>query len=148
MKETYGMQLDIYAWDAGNLDGAGGGYETPDSEKLRAQYPNGYEPIVKAAAEMGTRMGVWGGADGYGDTEEEANARRDILVKLCKDYHFALFKFDTVCGELRAEKRKEFEKSMRECLLRLWMEMRMVATKTILQYCTKENILDFYKAKL
>lgn len=115
LKETYGMQLDIYAWDAGNLDGAGGGYETPDSEKLRAQYPNGYEPIVKAAAEMGTRMGVWGGADGYGDTEEEANARRDILVKLCKDYHFALFKFDTVCGELRAEKRKEFEKSMREC---------------------------------
>ena len=25
--DTYGMILDIYAWDAGNLDGAGNSYE-------------------------------------------------------------------------------------------------------------------------
>ena len=28
LKERYRMSLDIYAWDAGNLDGAGNSYET------------------------------------------------------------------------------------------------------------------------
>ncbi len=115
MKETYGMQLDIYAWDAGNLDGACGSYERPDGEKLSKQYPNGYSPVVEAAAASEIRMGVWGGPDGYGATPEEAEARRDLLVSLCRDYHWALFKFDTVCDSLRAPMREEFAKTMREC---------------------------------
>ncbi len=113
--EQFGMKLDIYAWDAGNLDGACGGYERADSEKLKAQYPKGYRPVVEYAGEMGTRMGVWGGADGYGDTEEEAKARRELLVGLCRDYHWALFKFDAVCGGLRKEKQEEFDKTLCEC---------------------------------
>ena len=44
--DEYNMRLDIYAWDAGNLDGAGNGYESLNSEKLSEQYPGGYEPIV------------------------------------------------------------------------------------------------------
>lgn len=115
LKDTYGMQLDIYAWDAGNLDGAGGTYQGIDSAKIKAQYPNGYAPVVKKAAEMGTRMGIWGGADGYGDTEESIEKRREMLVGLCRDYNWALFKFDTVCGALREDKRKEFAKTMRLC---------------------------------
>ena len=113
LKERYGMQLDIYAWDAGNLDGAGNGYETLDSPKIVSQYPNGYAPVVKRADELGIRMGLWGGADGYGDTEEDAEARRNLIVGLCKDYNWALFKFDTVCGALRNHKRKQFAKTMR-----------------------------------
>ncbi|MBO4572792.1 MAG: hypothetical protein J5762_03385 [Clostridia bacterium] len=113
--DEYNMRLDIYAWDAGNLDGAGNGYETLDGEKLSKQYPSGYAPVVKAADKLGIRMGVWGGADGYGDTAEDAEKRRKLLVKLCKDYHFVLFKFDAVCGELRPEKRGEFAATMREC---------------------------------
>ena len=115
LHDKYGMQLDIYAWDAGNLDGACGGYERADSEKIKMQYPNGYRPVVEAAAKIGTRMGVWGGADGYGNTEEEAQARRDLLVGLCRDYHWALFKFDAVCGGLRVEKQEEFDKTLRAC---------------------------------
>ena len=46
--DEYGMRLDIYAWDAGNLDGACGTYERADSEKLKLQYPNGYRPVVEA----------------------------------------------------------------------------------------------------
>lgn len=115
LQDEYNMRLDIYAWDAGNLDGAGNSYETLDGEKLSAQYPNGYAPVVEAAKTLGTRMGVWGGADGYGDTHEDAEQRRQLLIKLCKDYHFALFKFDAVCGELRPEKRHEFARSMQEC---------------------------------
>lgn len=111
--EKYGMRLDIYAWDAGNLDGANGNYESLESPKIVKQYPNGYAPIVKRAAQIGARMGVWGGADGYGDTAEEAAKRRDLVVGLCKDYNWALFKFDTVCGALRKNKRKEFAKTMR-----------------------------------
>ena len=40
MRDEYGMQLDIYAWDAGNLDGAGG-YGSMASDRFRAHYPHG-----------------------------------------------------------------------------------------------------------
>ena len=115
MNKTYGMKLDIYAWDAGNLDGASGTYETLDSAKIKMQYPNGYASIVEKARMNGTRMGVWAGLDGYGDTTESEEARREIFVKLCRDYNFALFKFDGVCGNIRKEKRKAFIKTMIEC---------------------------------
>ena len=115
LRDAYGMQLDIYAWDAGNLDGANGTYETLEGPKLSKQYPNGYAPVVKAAAEMGTRMGVWMGPDGYGESEETAAARRELLVSLCRDHHFALFKMDGVCGALREDVRRNFCEVQAEC---------------------------------
>lgn len=115
MRDTYGMQLDIYAWDAGNLDGAQGTYETLEGPKLSRQYPNGYAPVVKAAAEIGARMGVWMGPDGYGEDEESAKARHELLVSLCRDYHFALFKMDGVCGTLREDTRRRFCQVQAEC---------------------------------
>ena len=36
-------------------------------------------------------------------------------MHFCKDYNFALFKFDTVGSELRPEKKEEFVKTMIEC---------------------------------
>ena len=115
MRERYDMKIDIYAWDAGNLDGARGTYADFTKGKLQKQYPNGYGPCAKAAAEAGIRLGVWGGADGYGDTPEEEAARKELIVSLCRDHGFALFKFDTVCGSLRPEKRAVFEQTMQEC---------------------------------
>ncbi len=115
MKDTYGMKLDIYALDAGNLDGASGTYETFDSPKIKAQYPTGYRNIARAAADNGAHLGMWGGPDGFGDTEESAKARHDQMVSLCRDYGFDLFKFDGVCGELRTEYRKNFVDMMTEC---------------------------------
>lgn len=49
LRRRYGMILEIYAWDAGNLDSARGSYQTLDSDKLRAQFPNGYAPLAEAA---------------------------------------------------------------------------------------------------
>ena len=115
LRDTYGAQVDIYAWDAGNLDGSSSTYETFDSPKLKAQYPRGYGPIAEAAADAGMRLGVWCGPDGYGDTDEEAEARRELLVSLCRDFHFALFKIDGVCSRLREEKQGEFVKTLKEC---------------------------------
>lgn len=115
LKNEYGMSLDIYAWDAGNLDGADCTYETPDSPKLKAQYPKGYGPTVEKAREIGCRMGVWGGIDGYGDTEESARERVELLVSLARDLDFALFKFDTVCGFLEDAHEKYFIEMMQEC---------------------------------
>ncbi len=115
LKEKYGMQLDIYAWDAGNLDGSAETFETENSPKIRKQYPNGYRTVADAAAEIGCRMGVWVGPDGYGKTEEEAAARHEQMVSLCRDYNFALFKFDGVCGPLYPENRDKFVKMMKEC---------------------------------
>ena len=115
LHDYYGMKIKIYAWDAGNLDGASGTYERPDGEKLIKQFPNGYSPSAKKAAEFGCSLGVWAGADGFGDTPEKEKERYDIIVGLCKNYGFMLFKFDTVCGMLRKNKRGIFKKMIDEC---------------------------------
>ncbi len=115
MKRTYGMQLKIYAWDAGNFDGASKHYGAEETEKLKNQFPNGYKPVVERAAESGIRLGLWGSPDGYGDDEKTEKARYDFFVHLCRDYHFAEFKLDGVCGGLRPEKAALFAKMLREC---------------------------------
>jgi hypothetical protein len=114
MKAEYGMQLDIYAWDAGNLD-TSGAYGTMQDERFRQAYPRGWKPIADAAAGFGCRMGLWGGPDGFGDTAESEQARIDLMAGLCRDYQWALFKFDGVCGNLRPEKQDAFVRMMTEC---------------------------------
>ena len=115
LKDTYGMQIKIYAWDAGNFDGASEGYGDLNSEKFRAQYPEGYRNVVEKAAENGIRLGLWGSPDGYGDTEEEQRERVEFFVHLCRDYNFALFKLDGVCGQLRPEKAGVFAQMLQTC---------------------------------
>jgi len=115
MKEKFGMQIRIYAWDAGNFDGASEGYGDLRSEKFRSQYPNGYKKVVERAKELGIRMGLWGSPDGFGDTPEEEKERFDFFVHLCRDYNFALFKLDGVCGTLRPEKASVFAEMLKEC---------------------------------
>lgn len=111
LKKTYGMQLDIYAFDAGALDGKNF-YGSLYSERFKKQFPNGFDPLYKKATDMGIRLGIWGGPDGFGNTLAEEQERIDQMVRLCKDYNFALFKFDAVCGPLRPEKEDAFVKMM------------------------------------
>ena len=115
LKREFGMEIKIYAWDAGNFDGAGRGYGDADGPKFRGQYPNGYDPVVKRAAEVGIRMGLWGSPDGFGDTPEEEKKRYDFMVDLCRKHHFSLFKVDGVCGTLRPEKAHVYAEQLREC---------------------------------
>ena len=63
---------------------------------------------------MNTRLGVWCGPDGFGDTPEEAKERSDMMIGLVRDYNFGLFKMDAVCGQLRKEKYDDFDKMMTE----------------------------------
>jgi len=114
LKKEYGMQLDIYAFDAGAIDGKRF-YGSIYSDRFKSQFPNGFDPIYEKAKEEGIRLGVWGGPDGFGNTPEEEKARIDQMVKLCMDYEFALFKFDAVCGPLRPEKEDAFIEMMKEC---------------------------------
>ncbi|HCN83630.1 MAG TPA: hypothetical protein DIT07_08420, partial [Sphingobacteriaceae bacterium] len=113
LRTDYGMKLDIYAFDAGAIDGKNF-YGSIYSDRFKQQFPNGFDPIYKKAKTMGTRLGVWGGPDGFGNTPEEEQQRIDQMVKLCKDYEFALFKFDAVCGPLRPGKEDAFIKMMTE----------------------------------
>ncbi len=115
LRRRFGMALDIYAWDAGNLDGARQTYQTLDSPKIKAQYPNGYAPIAKAAEKLDMRLGVWGGPDGFGNSPESAEKRLEQMISLARDYRFALFKFDGVCGTLAPENRKYFIEMMHTC---------------------------------
>ena len=115
LKDTYGMNIKIYAWDAGNFDGASEGYGNTESPKFRSQYPQGYVNVVNKAKELGIRMGLWGSPDGYGDTEESQKERFEFFVHLCRDYDFGLFKLDGVCGHLRKEKAHVFADMLKEC---------------------------------
>ena len=114
LKSEYGMQLDIYAFDAGAIDGARF-YGSIYSNRFKKQFPNGFDPNYNQAKSLGIRLGVWGGPDGFGDSPEEEKERTDQMVKLCRDYDFALFKFDAVCGPLRPEKEDAFINMMQEC---------------------------------
>jgi len=114
LKDSYGMQLDIYAFDAGAIDGKRF-YGSVNSNRYRSQFPNGFEPIVDKAKELGIRFGIWGGPDGFGETPEDEAERTEQMVKLCRDYNFALFKFDAVCGPLRPEKEDAFINMMEQC---------------------------------
>ena len=111
LKDTYGMKLDIYAFDAGAIDGANI-YGTTDNERFGKHFPNGFGPVAKSAADIGARLGVWCGPDGFGDTEQEAQKRIDMMAGLVEKYNFGLFKMDAVCGQLRSSKYDYFDKMM------------------------------------
>ena len=114
LKDEYGMQLDIYAFDAGAIDGKRF-YGSMKSDRFKKQFPYGFDSIYHKADQLGIRLGVWGGPDGFGDTAKEEQERMDQMVGLCKDYDFALFKFDAVCGPLRADKEDAFINMMQQC---------------------------------
>ncbi|KPK78043.1 MAG: hypothetical protein AMJ79_01180 [Phycisphaerae bacterium SM23_30] len=114
LHDNYGMELDIYAFDAGTID-APSYYGSIYSERFKEHYPNGLDPIYEKAKSFGCRLGVWLGPDGFGDTPEEEKARTDMLVKLCRDYDFHLFKVDAVCGQLRTEKQDAFIRMLQRC---------------------------------
>ena len=61
-------------------DRQGGPIRVVDADAFRRQFPNGLDPIYTKAKSMGTRMGTWGGPDGFGDTPEEEQARIDMML--------------------------------------------------------------------
>ncbi|MBT8044662.1 MAG: DUF1080 domain-containing protein [Verrucomicrobiae bacterium] len=113
LHDEYGMKLDIYAFDAGNIDGPKY-YGSTKTEKFKKQFPRGFKPIYEYAKSFDCRLGVWLGPDGFGDTPEEEQERIDMLVGFCRDYEFALFKMDAVCTQLRPEKQQAFDRLMTE----------------------------------
>lgn len=115
LHDEYGMVLDIYSFDTGNIDGKGFTYGSMDSERFKRHFPNGFGPIYEKAKSFGCRLGIWLSPDGFGETDEEEQARTDMLVKLCRDYDFMLFKFDGYAGGwLRPEKQDAFLEMLKE----------------------------------
>jgi hypothetical protein len=114
LHDEYGMVLDIYVISAGAIDKARW-YGSMDSDEFKHQFPNDFDFIFEKAKAMKTRLGTWGGPDGFGETAEEEQARIDMMVKLCRDYDFILLKFDAVVGQLRSEKQDAFIRMMTEC---------------------------------
>lgn len=125
LHDEYGLTLDVYSLDVGNIDDgpytAGVGrliprhYGTLDTEEFKAQFPRGFAPLVRKAAGFGGRLGVWLGPDGFGETPEEEKARVDMLISLCRDHNFIAFKFDAVAGQLRPEKQETFRRAIEAC---------------------------------
>jgi len=114
LNKEYGMVLDIYAFDAGLIDGAGF-YGSMKSARFAHKFPTGLNNIYIKAKSMNTQFGSWGGPDGFGDTPESAAERKDMMISLCRDYEWALFKVDAVSGLLRKEKQNDFVDMMQKC---------------------------------
>jgi len=125
LHDQYGMRLDIYSLDVGNIDDgpytAGVGrlipyhYGSTDSREFKAQFPNGFAPLVEKADSFGCRLGMWLGPDGFGTTPEEANKRKELMVSFCRDYNFHLFKLDGVAGPFREEKAGILIETLKAC---------------------------------
>lgn len=113
LHDKYGMELDIYAFDAGAIDGAKM-YGSTKSDRFKRQFPEGFGPLSRQAADMNTRLGIWCGPDGFGNSEAEAKERADMMTGLVKDHNFGLFKMDAVCGQLRKDKYEPFDSMMTE----------------------------------
>lgn len=112
LHDRYGMVLDLYAFDAGAIDGAKI-YGSMRSERFKKQFPEGFGPLSEQAALSGTRLGIWCGPDGFGSTDSEAQEREDMMASLVEKYHFGLFKMDAVCGQLRPEQYNRFDRMMK-----------------------------------
>lgn len=129
LNKEYGMNLDIYHMDAGNIDRSPSwipeatdyeealtlAYGYIDDQRVREKFPDGFKSIVEKANSFNTRMGIWLGPDGYGTTDTEAEKRTSMLVNFCKDYNVALFKFDAACTNLNPENEGKFIKTMELC---------------------------------
>jgi hypothetical protein len=129
LHDSYGMQLDLYMLDAGNLDRspwtlpAGHpdkgnrerAYGLLDDPRMRAKFPGGMGPLAQAARGFGAQMGMWMGPDGFGKTPERAWQRVATLVSLCRDFGFGLFKLDAACTDLPAANTAHFVNALKEC---------------------------------
>lgn len=123
MHDEYGMQLDIYLMDAGDIDQGPNcanshglpAYGSLETEWFKQRFTDGFAPLVELAKSFNCRLGIWLGPDGYGTSTEEAATRKEMLVKFCKEYNFALFKFDACCSDLSPENQQYFIETMKEC---------------------------------
>lgn len=125
LHDEYGMQLDIYLMDAGDIDQGPNWadahglstYGSLETAWFKRRFPDGFAPLVDLARSFNCRLGIWLGPDGYGTTAEEAVKRKEMLVKFCKEYNFALFKFDACCSDLSNDNQQYFIETMKECRL-------------------------------
>ncbi len=123
LHDEYGMQLDIYLMDAADIDQGPNcaayiglpAYGSLETSWFKKRFPGGFGPIADMAKSFDCRLGVWLGPDGYGNTKDEALKRKEMLVKFCREYNFALFKFDACCSDLSPENQKYFIETMQEC---------------------------------
>ena len=125
MYNSYGMELDIYSLDVGNIDDgprtAGVGRFNPyhygnfESREFKEQFPNGFGPLAEKAAEFGCRLGIWLGPGGFGTTERDKQLRKEMMVSCCRDYNFKLFKMDAVAQQFDKAEEDIMIETLKEC---------------------------------
>lgn len=127
LHQEYGLKLDIYLLDAGNIDNGpvcnvceDGLKNVPryggiDSEWFKNKYPSGLDTIVNMAKSFGCKIGLWIGPDGYGDNDSIAQSRIKMLDDLTSRYGVALLKMDLCCSDLDPKNEKYFIRAMQKC---------------------------------
>ncbi len=152
LHDEYGMQLDIYLLDAGNLDNGPNcsgcigdlqnapAYGGIDSKWFRTKYPEGLDSIVALAKSFGCRIGLWIGPDGYGENDTTARQRINMLDHLTRDYDIALLKLDRCCSDLKPGNEKYFIEALSKCYANnpdlIVLNHRITLSDTALKYTT------------
>jgi hypothetical protein len=125
MNEEYGMQLDIYLMDAGNIDNGpdcngceemlknAPTYGGINSEWFKQKYPNGLDSIYELAKSFNCNLGVWLGPDGYGISGTEAQERLNMYQELIENYEVKLIKLDRCCSDLDPKNEEYFKLAMK-----------------------------------
>lgn len=114
LRDEYGMELDLYLLDAGNID-TRNQYGSIESADFRSRFPGGFGASARKAQSFGCSLGMWLGPDGFGDTPEQERQRAEMFVGLVRDHHFQLFKIDRAGGPLRPGKDAALTRLLREC---------------------------------
>ncbi|MFC2158322.1 hypothetical protein ACFLT9_10845 [Acidobacteriota bacterium] len=109
MKDLFGLQFGIYNSDAGLVESMGT-YFPQYKPIFDKRFPNGLKTIAEDSAEMGMKLGLWIGPDGFGETPEEMKARKDQLISWVRDFNVGLFKLDTVVSGLEHKDKYTLEK--------------------------------------
>ncbi|MEE9516701.1 MAG: hypothetical protein V3V52_06335 [Candidatus Adiutricales bacterium] len=109
MKELYGLQFDIYNSDAGLVESMGT-YFSQYKTIFDQRFPHGLQTIAEASADLGMKLGLWIGPDGFGESPEEMEARKQQLISWVRDSNVGLFKLDTVVSPIRHENKYILEK--------------------------------------
>jgi hypothetical protein len=124
MKALYGLQFDIYNSDAGLVESMGT-YFPQYKPIFEKRFPRGLRTIADASKELGMRLGLWIGPDGFGETPQSMEARKRQLISWVKESNVGLFKLDTVVSALRHENKYILEKKY-QALMDALSEIRQI----------------------
>ena len=97
LKDEYSIHFGVFLADAGVAETVGT-YWPKQRLMLGSLVPEGLERHVERLRATGYGFGVWLGPDGFGKSEPEFLARKELLIRFVRDWNVTLIKFDVAAS--------------------------------------------------